>query len=142
MKNEYNSGEYIIQIFDKFQWFRCKHYQIVAGNVHSPPIFATNNIKESRNFVLIEKYFCQDYRECTGGIEVSPQKHSLIQTLREVKHLNIQVLSSQFINKILIFENNNFTQQFQKQKRPSMVVVMLSYYTAPVHNDMEDFEYY
>ncbi|CAL6101873.1 Hypothetical_protein [Hexamita inflata] len=54
----------------------------------------------------------------------------------------MEVSSSQFINKILILENNNFTQQFQKQKRPSMVVVMLSYYTAPVHNDMEDFEYY
>ncbi|CAL5997763.1 Hypothetical_protein [Hexamita inflata] len=81
-------GKYNIQIVDKFKWFRCKHYQIVAGNVHSPPIFATNNIKESRNFILqIEKYFCQDYRECTGGIEVSPQEHSLIQTLREVKHL-------------------------------------------------------
>ncbi|CAL6101439.1 Hypothetical_protein [Hexamita inflata] len=73
------------------------------------------------------------------------QVHKIILLYRPQEKLNIwkiEVLSSQFINKILIMENNNFTQQFQKQKRPSLVVMMLSYTTAPVHNDTEDLDYF
>ncbi|CAL6016377.1 Hypothetical_protein [Hexamita inflata] len=61
------------------------------------------------------------------------QAHKYILLYRPQEKLNIWkmiVSSSQFINKILILENNNFSQQFQKQKRPSLAVMMLSYYTA------------
>ncbi|CAL5990657.1 Hypothetical_protein [Hexamita inflata] len=132
-----------IYIFDKFQSYWCKNYQIVAGNVHSPPIFAANNIMESRNFVLqIENIFVRII--VSAQVELKQvQKYILL--YRPQEKLNIwkmEVSSSQFINKILILENNNFTQQFQKQKRPSLVVVMLSYYTAPIHNDMTYLDYY
>ncbi|CAL6027268.1 Hypothetical_protein [Hexamita inflata] len=71
--------------------------------------------------------------------------HKIILLYRPQEKLNIwkiKVLSSHFINKILILENNIISQQFEKLKRSSLVVMMLFYYTAPVHNDMEDLDYY
>ncbi|CAL5997197.1 Hypothetical_protein [Hexamita inflata] len=98
---------------------------------------------ESRNFVLqIENIFV---RIIVSAQEELKQVQKYILLYRPQEKLNIwkmEVSSSQFINKILILENNNFTQQFQKQKRPSLVVVMLSYYTAPIHNDMTYLDYY
>ncbi|CAL6093320.1 Hypothetical_protein [Hexamita inflata] len=43
---------------------------------------------------------------------------------------------------ILILKYNYFTQQFQKYKRISKEVMMLSCTIAPVHNDMKDLDCY
>ncbi|CAL6110798.1 Hypothetical_protein [Hexamita inflata] len=144
MKNEYNSGEYIIYQFSTNSSGLGANTtkQLLVTFINH--LFCYEQHQRIKNLRIINRENIFVRIIVSAQVELK-QVHKSILLYRPQEKLNIwkiQVLSSQFINKIFILENNNFSQQFQKQKRPSMVVMMLSYYTAPVHNDMEDFEYY
>ncbi|CAL6009137.1 Hypothetical_protein [Hexamita inflata] len=88
MKNEYNSGEYIYYQFStnsRGVGANTTKQWLITFIHHLFLQIALRNLETL--FYKSRRYLCQDYRECTGGIEISPQVHSLIQTLREVKHL-------------------------------------------------------
>ncbi|CAL6014866.1 Hypothetical_protein [Hexamita inflata] len=144
MKNEYNSGEYIIYQFSTNSSGLGANTtkQLLVTFINLPFCYEQHQRIQKLCIIIREDIFVRII--VSAQVELK-QVHKSIILYRPQEKLNIwkiQVLSSQFINKIFILENNNFSQQFQKQKRPSLVVMMLSYYTAPVHNDMEDFDYY
>ncbi|CAL5990000.1 Hypothetical_protein [Hexamita inflata] len=83
-------------------------------------------------------------RYAFSTLDESAKVHKRILLCRPLKKLNIwkrEILSSQFIKKIISLENNYFTHYFQKQKRPSQTAMMLSYTTTLKHNDIKDNKY-
>ncbi|CAL6010822.1 Hypothetical_protein [Hexamita inflata] len=144
MKNEYISVEYIIYIFStNSRVIGAKTTkQWLVTFIHHPFLsrITLRNLEtkqyKSRNIFV---------RIIVSAQVEQKQAHKYILLYRPQEKLNIwkmEVSSSQFINKILILENSNFSQLFQKQKRPSPVVMMLSCTTTPIHNDMTYLDYY
>ncbi|CAL6101270.1 Hypothetical_protein [Hexamita inflata] len=143
VKVEYNSvNSDLIQFSPKQRGFSAKYLK--WQQVMFITVLFNNKMRYECLKVQIVKRVIFSVWYSLSTRDESSKVHKRILLCRPLKKLNIwkrENLSSQFINKILIQENNNFSQYFQKQTRPSQAVMILSYTTTPKHNDIEDYKY-
>ncbi|CAL6053412.1 Hypothetical_protein [Hexamita inflata] len=144
VKIEYNSVEYIMYLFStnsRGVGANTTKQQLVTF-IHHPYLLQITLKNLETYFINQEDIFVRII--VSAQVELK-QVHKYILLYRPQEKLNVwkmEVSSSQFINKILILENNNFSQLFQKQKRLNPVVMILSCTTTLVHNDTKDLDYY